>query len=263
MEYQTFGQLVLSFGVVLPRIAGAFLLLPYFTSDTIPSLLRNIFFVGLALALVPLVLAEPLPPTLTGTALLPLLLKEIFIGVAIGYTFGIVFWAFEGAGQVIDGKVGSTLAQLSDPVTGYSTTLIGAYLGRLAGYFFVAFGGLRVFVDLLLSSFRIWPILSPLPDLAAVGSLFFIQRFDDLMRLMLLLAAPSLCVLTLLDLGLGLINRFAPQFNVFTLSTSIKSWFAVAILLLSVTSMGEFLVRWLGDQGDLLQRLPFHGARAM
>lgn len=260
MEYQSFGQLVLTFAVVLPRIAAAFLLLPYFTSDTIPSLLRNIFFVGLALALVPLVLEQPLPPTLTGVALLPLLLKEIFIGIAIGYSFGIVFWAFEGAGQVIDGKIGSTIAQLSDPVTGHSTTLIGAYLGRLAGYLFVAFGGLRLFIDLLLSSFKVWPVLSPLPDLAAVGSLFFIERFDELMRLMLLLAAPALCVLTLLDLGLGFINRYAPQFNVFTLSMSLKGWLAVAILMLTVTSMGEFLVRWLGDQRGLLRLLPFGGA---
>ncbi len=227
MEYQSFSQPALSFAVVLPRIAAAFLLIPYFTTETITPLIRNVFFVSLALAVMPLVLAQPLPPSVSGTALIPIVLKEILIGVAIGYTFSMVFWALEGAGQVIDNKIGATSAQLVDPITGHPTTLLGAYLGRLAGYLFAAFGGLTMFVDLLLSSFAVWPVLSQLPDLKAAGSMFFVERFDELMRLMLLLAAPALCVLTLLEFGFGFMNRYSPQLNVFTLSMPLKSWLAI------------------------------------
>jgi type III secretion protein T len=257
MHFESFGQMVMSFAIVLPRIAGAFIVLPYFTADMIPPMLRNVFFVSLALALMPLILHQPLPATLAGAALLPILLKEIFIGLALGFSFGIVFWALEGAGQVIDSKIGSTTAQLADPVTGHQSTLIGTYLGRYAGYLFVACGGLQLFIDLVLTSFGIWPVLAPLPELSQVGALFFVQRFDELMRLVLLLAAPALCVLTLLEAGFGFINRFAPQLNVFTLSMSLKAWFSVAILALTVTSIGEFIVRWLAGQRGLLQLLPF------
>jgi type III secretion protein T len=256
MEYESFSQAAMSFGVVLPRIAAAFLLLPYFATDTMTPLLRNVFLVSLALTVLPLALTQPLPASLSGAALIPIILKEILIGIAIGYTFSVVFWAIEGAGQLIDNKIGSTTAQLVDPLTGQQTTLLGAYLGRLGGYVFAAFGGLTLFVDLLLSSFGIWPTLAPLPDLAALGSMFFVERFDELMRLMLLLAAPALCALTLLEFGLGFMNRYAPQLNVFALSMSLKSWLAILILVLAVGTTADFMVQWLADQRVLLRLLP-------
>jgi type III secretion protein T len=256
MAFESFGQMVVSLAIVLPRIAAAFLLLPHFTADTIPSLVRNVFFVSLAIAVMPLVLDEAPPASLSGVALLPIIVKEIFIGVAIGYSFGIIFSALAGAGEVIDAKIGSMATQLTDPLTGQQTTLIGAYLGRLAAYLFAAFGGLHLFVDLLLSSFGVWPALAPLPNLQALGHLFFIQRFDELMRLILLLSAPALSVLTLLEVGLGFINRYAPQLNVFTLSMSLKAWLAVLILLLTVGYTSSFVLDWLGDQRDLLRLLP-------
>jgi type III secretion protein T len=257
MQFETFSQLVVSVGVVLPRIGAAFLLLPYFAPDTIPPLVRNVFFVSIALVLMPFVLQQPV--TASGTDLMPLLLKEIFIGTAIGFTFGIVFWALEGAGQIIDTKIGSTTAQVSDPVTGDQTTLIGSYLARLAAYMFAAFGGLQLFVDLVLSSFQLWPLTAPFPDLAAAKEMFYIERFDELMRISLLLAAPVLCALTLLEVGLGFINRYAPQLNVFTLSLSLKSWLAILILVLTVGNIGAFVLSWLSDQSGFLRALPLGG----
>jgi type III secretion protein T len=256
MEYESFTQAATSFAVVVPRIAAAFLLIPYFTTEIMTPLIRNVFFVSIALTVMPLVLAQPLPASVSGTALIPIVLKEILIGIAIGYTFSVVFWALEGAGQVLDNKIGATSAQLVDPITGQQTTLLGAYLGRLAGYLFAAFGGLTLFVDLLLSSFAVWPVLSKFPDLKAAGSMFFVERFDELMRLMLLLAAPALCVLTLLEFGLGFMNRYSPQLNVFTLSMPLKSLLAILILLLAIGTTTDFVVHWLAGQRDLIRLLP-------
>lgn len=256
MEYESFTQAATSFAVVVPRIAAAFLLIPYFTTEIMTPLIRNVFFVSIALTVMPLVLAQPIPASVSGTALIPIVLKEILIGIAIGYTFSVVFWALEGAGQVLDNKIGATSAQLVDPITGQQTTLLGAYLGRLAGYLFAAFGGLTLFVDLLLSSFAVWPVLSKFPDLKAAGSMFFVERFDELMRLMLLLAAPALCVLTLLEFGLGFMNRYSPQLNVFTLSMPLKSLLAILILLLAIGATTDFVVHWLAGQRDLIRLLP-------
>lgn len=256
MEYESFTQAATSFAVVVPRIAAAFLLIPYFTTEIMTPLIRNVFFVSIALTVMPMVLAQPIPASVSGTALIPIVLKEILIGIAIGYTFSVVFWALEGAGQVLDNKIGATSAQLVDPITGQQTTLLGAYLGRLAGYLFAAFGGLTLFVDLLLSSFAVWPVLSKFPDLKAAGSMFFVERFDELMRLMLLLAAPALCVLTLLEFGLGFMNRYSPQLNVFTLSMPLKSLLAILILLLAIGTTTDFVVHWLAGQRDLIRLLP-------
>ena len=89
--------------------------------------------------------------------------------------------------------------------------------------------------------------------------MFYIERFDELMRISLLLAAPVLCALTLLEVGLGLINRYAPQLNVFTLSLALKSWLAILILALTVGNMAAFILNWLSDQSGFLRTLPLGG----
>lgn len=254
-EFEFFSQAVLNLALTLPRLAAAFLVLPLLTSEIVPAMVRNIFLVSLAIAVFPFVAHDLQTLSLSGVALGPVIVKELFIGVVIGYAFSIVFWALEGAGQVIDTKVGTTMAQITDPLSGHQTSLIGALLSQLAGYLFVAFGGLLVFLDLLLTSYSVWPLAAALPDLDAAGKLFFIQRFDELMRLVLLLAAPALVVLTLVDFGLGFVNRYAQQLNVFSLSLSIKAWLGVFIVLLMLASIVEFMLGWLADQKGLLEAL--------
>jgi type III secretion protein T len=144
-------------------------------------------------------------------------------------------------------------------LTGQQTTLIGSYLARLAACLFAAFGGLHLFVDLLLSSFQVWPVLAPLPDLPAAGRLLFVQRFDELMRLMLILAAPALTLLTLIEIGLGFVNRYASQLNVMTLSMALKGWIAAFVLLLTIGSAVDFMADWLSAQREVLKLLPFGG----
>ncbi|MGI9284305.1 MAG: type III secretion system export apparatus subunit SctT [Pseudomonadales bacterium] len=254
-EFDLFSEAVVNLALTLPRIAAAFLVLPLLTSEIVPALARNIFLMSLAIAVFPFVAHDVQAVAASGVMLGPVVIKELFIGVVIGYAFSIVFWALEGAGQVIDTKVGTTMAQITDPLSGHQTSLIGALLSQLAGYLFVAFGGLLIFLDLLLTSYSVWPLAAPLPDLAAAGQLFFIQRFDELMRLILLLAAPALVVLTLIDFGLGFVNRYAQQLNVFSLSLSIKAWLGVFIVLLMLTSIVEFMLGWLADQQGLLEAL--------
>ena len=152
-------------GLSLTRIAVAFLLVPLFTAELIPAMVRNALFLGIAvltLALQP----SPAPFVPDTWTLITLFAKEAFIGCAIGFFFAGVMWAFQAAGQIIDTKVG----------------------------------------------------------------------------------APALVLLHLVEGVLGLINRFAQQLNVFSLSQSIKAVAAAWIVWIQITVMVGFL------QDDLLER---------
>lgn len=254
-DFATLQAAVVNLAVVLPRIAAAFLILPLLTAEVLPSLARNIFLVSVAISVYPFVAVGSAAVPVTGVDLGPLVLKEIFVGVVIGYAFSIVFWALEGAGQVIDAKIGTTTAQLSDPLSGHQTSLNGAFLSHLAAFLFVATGGLGIFLGLLLESYAIWPVKSPLPELSALGPVFFVSRFDELMQLILLLAAPALALLTLVEFGLGFVNRYAEKLNIFSLSMSIKAWLGTFILLLMLAVLIEFFVDWMAAQRGLLETL--------
>lgn len=233
---------VLLLGVATARVAATFFLLPMFSTETVPTLVRNSIFVSLGV--VSLAMQPPLDISMLGPGQwATILLKEVFVGLLIGFFFGSVLWALEAAGQIIDTKVGATLAQVVDPLSGHQTSLNGAFLGRLAGVVFVSMGGLSLLLRVIMESYALWPIAAPMPALDPRGLGIVEGEFGRMMVLATLFAAPVLTVLFLIDAGLGLMNRFAQQLNVFTLSLSIKAFAATFLLLLLLGSYITAIIR--------------------
>lgn len=241
------GDLALLLGISSTRVAAAFLLVPLFTQELVPPLVRNALFLAIALlslAMHPVV--EPL--RLSTWQWVTLFGKEAFIGATIGFMFAVVMWAFEAAGQVIDMKAGTSMAQVLDPLSGHQTSPNGAFLARLASWVFMAGGGFMLMIGALMESYAMWPVTQPLPGLARAGSQLFESEFGRVMVLTLVVAGPALVLLYVIDGVLGLINRFAQQLNVSSLATSVKAVAAVWILWIQAAT----LVRLLQD--DLMGR---------
>ena len=250
--FDLLGNPLLALALVLPRVIGAFLLLPLMTQQPVPAMVRNSFMVSLGIIVLPVALAG-LPMQDVGTIEWPLIiLKEIFIGVAIGFCFGIVFWAVAAVGSVIDTQVGMSMAQVFDPIQGHQVTLHGEFLSQLATWLFMASGAFLVFLDLLMGSYVMWPVASYFPDLPAAGMNLFVGQFDFMMTTVLVLAAPVMVVMLIIDLSFGLVNRYAPQLNVFALTMPIKAWLATALILLLIGVYVEILLERLGSNRYLL-----------
>jgi type III secretion protein T len=240
--------------LTLPRLAAAFLVLPLLSGQTMPPLVRNSFLVSLAILVYPLAMGTP-AASLQG-ALWPLLVvKELFVGVCFGFLFGSVFWAVSAAGGLIDTKVGTNFAAVVDPIQGHETTLTGQLLTQLVAWLFMASGAFTLFLNLLMTSYTLWPVAAMLPPLTAATEQLAIRQFSDLLTLAVMLAAPALVVASLLDLSLGLINRYAPQLNVFSLTLSIKAWVATFIVLLSLGTFVDVITRKLFENRGLLNLL--------
>jgi len=243
-------------GLSTMRVAVAFLLVPLFTQDLIPGLIRNALF--LALALLGLLVQDAKPLQMSGWEWAVLYGREALLGAAMGFLFAGLMWSFEMAGQLIDTKVGSSQAQVMDPLSGHQTSLTGAFLARLASWVFMASGGFMLFAALLLDSFALWPLHGGW-HLLPTASIAFEAEFGRMLRLALLVAAPSLVLLYLVDGVLGLINRYAQQLNVFSLSMSIKAVVGHLVLLLQlgslVTLMNEEMLVRASVVKDIMQRL--------
>jgi type III secretion protein T len=242
--------------LTLPRIIAAFLVLPLITRQNMPPLVRNSFFVSLAIVVYPAAASVAVPASGVAVGAWPLIIvKELFIGLFFGFLFSSVFWAVSAAGNLIDTKVGSNFASVVDPIQGHETSLTGQLLSQLVTWLFLASGAFTLFLDLLMKSYLIWPVAQMLPQLALPGQQLVIDEFASLLTLTLMLAAPALVVLSLLDLSLGLINRYAPQLNIFALAMPIKAWVATWIVLLSLGVFVEVITRHLVQNSGLLQVL--------
>lgn len=240
------------------RIAVAFQILPIFSNELVPALVRNAIFVALALVAIvvhPVLAIE----NLATQGWLLLFAKEILIGIALGVYFGIFLWAFQAAGQVVDTQIGTSIAQVLDPLSGHQTSLLGLFLGRLANYIFMVAGGLMLLTGVIIETYQIWPIHRTLPDFSQAGVALFQSEFSYFFQLTVLIASPIIVVVFLIDAVMGLINRYAQQFNVFFISMSLKMLAAVAVLMLTITSLIELLITELHSHSgallDVLRKL--------
>ena len=212
---------------------------PFLGSAVLDVLTRSAVLAALYLILHPLILTE-IPPDLfpmTSASFVYaacLIFKEIFIGLIIGFLASLVFWAVESAGFFIDNQRGAGMASEVDPWSGAQTSPVGSFFFQSAMYVFFSTGMFLTFMGIVYSTYVFWPVNEFLPTSLftnASAALFFGESVGNLLLSMMLLAAPVVLCCLFTDMALGLVNRFAPQLNVYILSLPIKSALAALLLI--------------------------------
>jgi type III secretion protein T len=226
-----------------PRLVALFAVLPFFSGSMLPGMARNGLVLMLALFMAPLAGAESAPASLA--LWLAIAAKEALIGTLLGMSLGIFVWALQGVGELIDFQTGSGNAAMFDPVAGHQIGPTAQFLGWLVMILFISSGGLLALVGVIVDSYRLWPVASFFPKTGLVLEQFVVRQGDTLFQWTVKLAAPVICVLVLVEVGMGLISRVAPQLNVFVLAQPLKSLLAHLMLLLCLylvyASLQDFL----------------------
>lgn len=227
-----------AFFLAVPRLIGITAFLPIFAAPTMPAMLR--YSLILVLALVPLPLLQNQLVSLTAQTGAPapfvlLLLKETMIGLLLGFLLSLPFRVPAMIGDFLDNQRGAGIAQLFNPGAGGQTGPLGVLFAQTHMTWFAVSGGLLLLYDFTYRSYAVLPLTQALPNFGALGLAPFMALvgglLGSLVKLALLLAAPAMIVMLILELALGLMGRFAPQLNTFFLAMPLKS-LAVASFLL-------------------------------
>lgn len=234
-------QVFLIFTFCLPRLLAAFMIMPIFTKEVLPGLVRNGVVVGLALFIYPIATVNAPGEAFTAINGFAILIKEVVIGMLIGYSAAAMFWAIESTGFFIDNQRGATMASSIDPLTGSQTSPLGIFLVQALTVVFFVSGGFLLFLGALYKSYQLWPIFSFFPVLNLDAVPYLLGILDRLMGLAVLLAAPMIITMFMAEFSLGLISRFAPQLNVFFLAMPVKSAVGIFILVLAIGLMLGYL----------------------
>jgi type III secretion protein T len=110
-------------------------------------------------------------------------------------------------------------------------------------------------LGVVVDSYRIWPVGSFFPSVGAVLEQFAVRQGDTLFLWIVKLAAPVVFVLMLVELGMGLISRVAPQLNVFVFSQPLKSLLATLMMVLLLFFVYESLQQFLRPENGVLDFL--------
>jgi type III secretion protein T len=163
-----------------------------------------------------------------------LMLKEAFLGFLLAYLSSLVFWAVQSAGFLMDNQRGASQANAADPLSGEESSPLASFLFQSFVFLFFVSGAFLAFLTLFFQTYVFWPPGEWLPGLGGAQlPLFVAGMVSWLMTKMLLLAGVVLVASLLVDLALGLINRFAAQLNVYLLAMPIKSGLTMLIVLIS------------------------------
>jgi type III secretion protein T len=251
--FEAFGAGLISLFLATARLGVALLITPFFGGPT--GLARRGFVIvttGIALPLlVPQVLEIPQAPVM----MLALCVKEIILGLLLALPAAILFWAISSAGELIDLQRGATAASVFNPMFGAVTSPTANLLIRFSSAIFFVTGGFLAFLSAILASYQVYPIGDLLPGFGPGAMSAISGVMASYFAMSVLYAAPFLIVFTLIDLGLGLMNRFVPQLNIFFFSMPVKSGLTFFLLIFYTTTIVWGMDKGMFTQESLLQFL--------
>lgn len=249
-----FTQLLLAFTLLMARVLPVVIFTPFLGGETVPQEVKIGLGLMLGLVLYPVLIAQVRDIPVTALLFIALMLKELFLGLTIAFIVGMVFDAAQSAGNLIDTMSGTNQAQLHVPQIGQNASLFSNLQLQLSTVVFLSLGGHHLVIQALGESLVSIP-LDRYPAFSHGTWAFYetvLRVFGDLIRIALALASPVLLATFLVDLALGMINRVAPQVQVFFVSMQIKP--AVTVLIM-VSAMHLIVSRVMGEYGVMFRWL--------
>lgn len=234
-------RVVQLFALAAARVAPIVVLSPVFGGEALPQRLRVALIVALA-AVFGLAL-EPRFEHVDALRLIALLAKELFIGGALALLVRLGFDALAACGALIDLGRGAALASVLDPLSRQQSSPLAQFLVLAFTTLYLSIGGHAWVLEALARSFAAYPLdeFAPAQLVGERALQAWIALSGELLTTALMLAAPVLAVVFLLDAALGLAQRLAPSVQVFFLGGTAKGLLGVAVLLTSVAALLELM----------------------
>jgi flagellar biosynthetic protein FliR len=181
---------------------------------------------------------------------------ELFVGLAIAYTAYLFFSGIQMAGQIIDIQMGFGLVNVIDPVNNVQISILGEFYYILAMLYFLALNGHHYLLKALGDSYRLIPpgSLNWFQHASSIGP-ELANFFTKLFVIAVQVAGPSVAVLFLTNLTMGLLSRTIPQMNVFIVGLPANVLVGLAVSIVSMKFMGTILRSVVDSMGESIARL--------
>lgn len=173
-------------------------------------------------------------PTMIDGFYIIAIFREVLVGLLLGFTAYMFFTAVQISGSFIDIQMGLGIANVIDPMTGAQSPLIGNFKFILAMLLFLTFNGHHYMLDGFIKSYEWVPLNNGFFAGIQNGIVheFLLRAFANIFGLALQMSAPLVVALFLTDVGLGILSKTAPQFNVFVVGVPIKILVGFLLLVL-------------------------------
>jgi len=237
---------------------GAFLASsPIINSRQTPVMFRLSLLLVLTWLVMPLV-PPPLPVEVFSSEAFLMVLQQILIGVAMGFVLQMVFGALIFGGQVMAYSMGLGFASMMDPQNGVQVPVVSQFYLILATLAFLVLDIHLILIELLIESFHTFPVAvdgisrNGLKEIIGWGSRMFSGG--------LLMALPVMAALLLVNLGMGIIGRAAPQLNIFAVGFPISMLIGFVLIWITLPNVMAIFEDFLAEGLNLIRHILFIGS---
>lgn len=221
------------FVLVMIRYVGLFITTPILSSGAYPNRLKIAiaFFLGVATA--PMVAANyqvDYPDHIF--LLFGDIIRELGIGLTLGFLVLLVFTSVQLAGKFIDTKMGFAIVNVFDPVFNVSGPITGQFKNILASLLFLMIDGHLIIIEAVYSTFEKIPPGEFIIN--SQGWQFIFRSMGDIFIIAFMIALPVIGTVFMADVIFGFLARSIPQMNIFIVGLPLKILIGIFILMLSL-----------------------------
>ncbi len=222
------GQII-AFALVLLRIIAFVIACPIFGSATVPAPVKILFGLTFSVILYPTITFSNIDMLKIGDEIFFLVIRETFVGLALGFLMRMFFFAISIAGEIISVSMGLASAQIFNPAMGSQSNVIEQFELTLATLFFLTINGHHMFIQGLAESFHLIPIAATAVKTQGFASIT--QIIQEILIIGLKISSPVLVAIFVTNMAMGIIGRAVPQINVLVTSMPITMLLGIFILI--------------------------------
>jgi type III secretion protein T len=228
-------RLIPTFFLVMCRLVPVVHMANFLGSKNLPIPVKVGMAVGLFAFVLPTILLQTQDLSF-GYNIIFFMFKEFFIGAVLGLMIALPFYVAMIAGSLIDHQRGASSLMVTDPVLSIQDSSLGVLFVYLLCMIYWSLDLPFKYIDSVAQTFEVLPLNHFLPphmfDTSSNTFASLQEVIGKLFSLGISLAAPSLIILLMTDMFLGIANRLAPQVMISFLAQSLKAVLALLILCL-------------------------------
>ncbi|WP_417821514.1 flagellar biosynthetic protein FliR [Terasakiella sp.] len=226
---------IFHFGLIFARMSGAFIVMPGISARFVPTRIRLLFALMLALILVPVVSNNFPPFPIHPLELLMLLGGEILIGFFFGALMMIMLSAMQVLGMIIAFVAALSNAFSFDAVSQSQSSVVSTFFVNLAMVTIFVTDLHHLMLSAVVDSYTLFVPgqLPPIGDFAE----FMSRTVAGSFKIGVELAAPFILLSFGFQLAMGLISRLNPQFQVYFVAMPAQIMVTLVMLMFTVSAI--------------------------
>ncbi len=248
-EVYNFSQTeLLLFGMVLLRMSAFVVSWPIFGSELMTNQVKILFALILTMVVFPTLKFSPTQVLSLKGDIMILAVREVFIGLSLGYLARFFFFSFRVAGEMISQAMGLSAAQQFNPALGGQTTSVEQLYVAIASMFYLAVNGHHFLISGLVKTLDVVPVAQMTLNTSQFTGVA--HMLQEVVELGLRFSAPVVISILVVNLILGVVGKTVPQLNVLVTSFPINIMIGFGLMIVTFPMLMDHMADFLNQSTE-------------